>query len=115
MFTSKRYYVFCNDSALQITSICQSLSHYSNLRLTLRQENEKAPPPHSKIAAVPQRIALAPDRFYIWLLIDFERWAVPLQLSELEARLLLPLVDGERDRAVILKIVESAIAVGCAS
>ena len=61
------------------------------------------------IEAVPQRIALAPDRFYIWLLIDFERWAIPIQLSELEARSLLPLVEGERDRAVVLKIVESAM------
>ena len=61
------------------------------------------------IAAVPQRIALAPDRVYICLLIDFERWEIPIQLTELEARSLLPLVDGERDRAVILKIVESAM------
>jgi len=64
------------------------------------------------IEAVPQPIALAPDRFYIWLLIDFERWAIPIQLTELEARSLLPLVEGERDRSVILKIVESAIVDG---
>ena len=64
---------------------------------------------HFAIEAVPQPIALAPDRFYIWLLIDFERWAIPIQLTELEGRALLPLVDGERDRAVILKIVESAM------
>ena len=64
------------------------------------------------IAAVPQRIALAPDRFYIWLLIDFERWAIPIQFTELEARSLLPLIEKERDRAVILKIVESAIVAG---
>ena len=66
-------------------------------------------------APVPRRLALAPDRFYIWLLIDFERWAIPIQLTELEARSLLPLVEGERDRSVILKIVESAICEGGAS
>ena len=71
--------------------------------------------PTNSFAAVPQRIALAPDRFYIWHQGDFERWAIPIQLTELEARSLLPLVEGERDRAVILKIVESAIVDGGAS
>lgn len=61
------------------------------------------------IAQVPQRIALAPDRCYIWLIKDFERWNIPIQFTELEVRSLLPLVEGERDRSVILKIVESAI------
>ena len=64
---------------------------------------------HPTIERVPQHLALAPDRFYIWHQGDFEIWPIPIQLTELEARSLLPLVEGERDRAVILKIVESAM------
>jgi len=33
--------------------------------------------------------------------------AIPIQLTEREARSLLPLVEGERDRAMVLRIVES--------
>lgn len=63
----------------------------------------------ASIAPVPQRLALAPDRFYLWLVVDFERWAIPIQLTQSEARSLLPLVEGEHDRAVVLRIIERAI------
>ena len=69
------------------------------------------------ITPVPRRLALAPDRFYIWLLIDFERWAIPIQFTELEARTaslrgtrsLLPMIEECRDRNCILAVVEFAI------
>ena len=89
-----------------------SYTNYSSRNKACENDSQSAARPSAtylEIAAVPQPIALAPDRFYIWLLIDFERWAIPIQLTELEGRALLPLVDGERDRAVILKIVESAM------
>lgn len=52
-----------------------------------------------EFAPVPQRIALAPDRFYIWLIKDFERWNIPIQFTELEARSLLPLLERRRNRS----------------
>ena len=72
------------------------------------------------ITPVPRRLALAPDRFYIWLLIDVERWAIPIQFTELEARTaslrgtrsLLPMIEECRDRNCILAVVEFAIAGG---
>ena len=68
-----------------------------------------------EIAPVPQQIALAPDRFYIWLVKDFERWNIPIQFSELEARSLLPLVEDECDWGFVLAIVELAMIAGGAS
>ena len=62
-----------------------------------------------KIEPVPQHLSLAPDRFYIWLQIDFERWAIPIQLTQSEARSLLPLVEGVRDRSQALDIIERVL------
>lgn len=56
-----------------------------------------------KIEAVPQHLALAPDRYYIKLL---DGLAVPIQLTEKEARSLLPEVAVVRDRSQALNIVE---------
>ena len=57
----------------------------------------------ASIEPVPQHLALAPDRFYIKLL---DGWTVPIQLTEKEARSLLPEVEGVRDRSQALNIVE---------
>jgi len=56
-----------------------------------------------KIEAVPDRISLAPDRYYIKLL---DGWTVPIQLTEKEARSLLPEVAEVRDRSQALNIFE---------
>ena len=98
------------------------LSHADSIQTKLRDGSDYFKPDRlntnyfntigASIAPVSQRLALAADRFYIWLFDDFERWAIPIQLTEREALSLLPLVEGESDREVILKIVESAIAVG---
>jgi len=56
-----------------------------------------------KIEAVPQHLSLAPDRYYIKLL---DGLAVPIQLTEKEARSLLPEVAVVRDRESVLNIVE---------
>jgi len=56
-----------------------------------------------KIEAVPQHLSLAPDRYYIKLL---DGWTVPIQLTEKEARSLLPEVAEVRDRSQALNIVE---------
>ena len=66
---------------------------------------------HFEIAPVPQRIALDCDLVYIWLVKGFERWNIPIQLTELEARSLLPLLEqeGETNRGYALWIVELAI------
>ena len=93
MSDSKRYYVFCKHSSARLAPDHQRLSSHSNLSLALRQKNER------EIAPVSHRLALAPDRFYLWLQVDFER----------EERSLLPLVEQERDRSVVLRVVESAI------
>ena len=67
-----------------------------------------------KIEAVPQHLSLAPDRYYIKLLDD---WAVPIQLTEKEARSLLPEVAEVRDRESVLRIVEGFLpsTIGSAS
>jgi len=59
-----------------------------------------------KIEPVPQHLALAPDRYYIKLL---DGWAVPIQLTEKEARSLLPEVAEVRDRGEVLRIVERVL------
>jgi len=103
MSDSKRYYVFCKHSSARPAPDRQRLSHHSNLSLTLRQENER------EIAPVSQRLALAPDRFYLWLTIDFERLAIPIQLTEREARSLPPEVAEVRDLSQALNIVERVL------
>ena len=90
-------------------------SHYSNTSPNQRLQKKSRNPSQlsllsqqigASIEPVPQHLALAPDRFYLWLAIDFERGAVPIQLTEKEAIALLPLVEGERDRSQALNIVE---------
>ena len=76
---------------------------------SLQRSLAPSPQTYPTIAPVPRRLALAPDRFYIWLLIDFERWAIPIQFTELEARSLLPMIEECRDRNCILAVVECAI------
>jgi len=60
----------------------------------------------TSIEPVPKHLSLAKNRYYIWLTIDFERWAIPIQLTEKEARSLLPEVAEVRDRSQALNIVE---------
>jgi len=59
-----------------------------------------------KIEPVVDRLALAPDRYYIKLL---DGRAVPIQLTEKEARSLLPEVAVVRDRESVLRIVERVL------
>ena len=60
----------------------------------------------ASIEPVPDRISLAPDRYYIKLL---DGWTVPIQLTEKEARSLLPEVAEVRDRGEVLRIVERVL------
>ena len=62
-----------------------------------------------KIEAVPPHLSLAPDRYYLWLTIDFERWGIPIQLTRSEASRLLPEVAEVRDRESALRIVERVL------
>lgn len=90
----------------------QSISYTSYSNISRENHSQVPRLPTERIAPVPRHLAIEPNRFYLWHQGDFERWAIAIELTEREARSLLPLVEGERDRAVILKIVESAIAVG---
>ena len=71
----------------------------------------KLAPPDSDcttIAPVPCYLAIGANRFYIWVLAGGERWHIPAQFSETEARLLLEMIGEERDRDYIFRIVELA-------
>ena len=89
------------------------LSHADSIQTTLGDSSDYFKPDSlntnyfstngTTIEPVPDRLALAPDRYYIKLL---DGWAVPIQLTEKEARSLLPEVAEVRDRSQALNIVE---------
>jgi len=84
------------------------LSHADSIQTKLRDGSDYFKPDHlntnyfntigASIAPVSQRLALAPDRFYLWLTIDFERLAIPIQLTKRES-----------DRESVLRIVERVL------
>ena len=76
-------------------------------------ENHSCPNSNTRrteISPVPDSLALAPNRFYLWRVENGDRWHIPIQLSMLEGWLILPLVCRERDREAIFRIVESQVA-----
>ena len=68
----------------------------------------------TEISPVPDRLAIAPNRYYLWRLEGSDRWHIPIQLSLYEGWLLLDLVCKERDRETILKIVQGFVGVAIA-
>ena len=93
-------------------------SHHSNTSPNQRLQKKSRNPSQlsllsqqigATIEPVSHHLSLAKNRFYIWLTIDFERWAVPIQLTEKEAIALLPLVEGVRDRESALRIIERVL------
>jgi len=93
-------------------------SHHSNTSPNQRLQKKSCNPSQlsllsqqigASIEPVLQHLSLAPDRFYIWLTIDFERWAIPVQLTRSEALRLLPLLAEERDQGEALRSVERVL------
>ena len=76
-------------------------------------ENHSCPNSNTRrteISPVPDRLAITPNRFYLWRVENGDRWHIPIQLSLYEGWLLLDLVCRERDREAIFRIVESQVA-----
>ncbi|KAM3113032.1 hypothetical protein [Phormidesmis sp. 146-33] len=63
----------------------------------------------TEIAPVPDRLAIAPSRYYLSFSEDGDRWYIPIQLSLFEGWHLLDLVCRERDREAIFKIVQTFV------
>ncbi|MCY7390678.1 MAG: hypothetical protein LH647_04000, partial [Leptolyngbyaceae cyanobacterium CAN_BIN12] len=66
------------------------------------------------VAPVPKRIAIAPHRWHITVTEGEQRWILPIQFTEIEARSLLPRLRGE-PRERILAIVREMCDRGGAS
>ena len=68
----------------------------------------------TEISPVPDRLAITPNRFYLWRVEDGDRWHIPIQLSLYEGWLLLDLVCRERDREAVYEIVKGFVGVAIA-
>ena len=59
-----------------------------------------------EIALVPKRLEIAPNRWHITIIEGEERWTLPVQFTEIEARSLLPRIEGE-PKEIVMEIVQN--------